>query len=53
LQPDANASFMLVHRALSAAFAEPSCARTSVGLEASLKADIKLSFRQWTARAGA
>ncbi len=42
LQPDVNASFLLVHRAMSKAFAEPNGAlRPSAGLEASLRADIE------------
>jgi len=41
LQPDVNASFLLVHRALSRAFAEcDEDLRPSVGLEASLRADM-------------
>lgn len=41
LLPDLNASFLLVHRALSRAFAErASSLRPSVGLEASLRADM-------------
>ena len=45
LQPDVNASFLLVHRALSRAFAERDAdLRPSVGLEASLRADVD---RQW------
>lgn len=52
LQPDANASFLLVHKALSAAFAEPSGAlRPTVGLEASLRADIDRGFRSSNVRA--
>lgn len=39
LDPDVNASSLLVHQALSAAFAETE-ARPSVGLEASLRRDI-------------
>ncbi len=46
LQPDLNASGMLVHRALSVAFAEPAEAmRPEAGLEASLRADIDRRFR--------
>jgi hypothetical protein len=41
LEPDVNASFLLVHRALSRAVAERGGAlRPSIGLEASLRADI-------------
>jgi hypothetical protein len=41
LQPDVNASFLLVHRVLSRAFAERGVSRrSSVGLEASLRADL-------------
>jgi hypothetical protein len=41
VQPDVNASFLLVHRALSKAFAEQGRAlRPNVGLEASLRADM-------------
>jgi hypothetical protein len=39
LQPDVNASFMLVHRALAKALAEEDL-RPSAGLEASLCADM-------------
>lgn len=40
-EPDLNASFLLVHRALSRAFAEPAHGlRPLGGLEASLRADI-------------
>lgn len=46
LQPDANASFLLVHKALSRAFAEEAGRlRPSAGLEASLKADMDSSLR--------
>ena len=42
LQPDVNASFLLVHRAMSKAFADPHGApRPAAELEASLRADIK------------
>ena len=42
LQPDVNASFFLVHRAMSKAFAEPNGAlRPAAELEASLRADIQ------------
>ena len=44
LQPDANASSMLVHRVLAAAFAETPDRRPSAGLEASLQADIARTF---------
>jgi len=41
VEPDVNASFLLVHQALSKAFAEGDEAlRSSAGLEASLRADI-------------
>jgi hypothetical protein len=41
LQPDVNASLLLVHRALSRAFAERGGGvRPSAGLEASLRADM-------------
>ena len=40
-QPDVNASLLLVHRALSRAFAEYGAdLRPSTGLEASLRADV-------------
>lgn len=46
LQSDVNASFFLVHRALSQAFAEGSGdLRPSRGLEASLRADIDHGFQ--------
>ena len=52
LQPDANASFLLVHRAMSRAFAEQSGElRPSAGLEASLQADVAETFRAAHARA--
>lgn len=45
LQPDANASSLLVHRALSTAFAESEEAlRPVCGLEASLRAYIDRAF---------
>ena len=40
LRADTNASFMLVHQALSAAFREAPDARDGDALEASLKRDI-------------
>jgi len=41
VQPDVNACFLLVHRALSKAFAERDAGlRPSIGLEASLRADV-------------
>jgi hypothetical protein len=41
LEPDVNASFLVVHRVLSRAFAERAGdLRPSAGLEASLRADI-------------
>lgn len=41
IQPDVNVSFLLVHRALSRAFAERDRdLRPSCGLEASLRADM-------------
>ncbi len=43
---DPNASSFLVHRALSAAFAEPSGERASDGLEASLRKDIARFARE-------
>jgi hypothetical protein len=52
LQSDANAAFLLVHRALSKAFAEKEGdLRPSAGLEASLCADIDGSLRNLHARA--
>lgn len=52
LQSDANASFFLVHRALSKAFAEKGGdLRPSAGLEASLRADMEGSLRTLHARA--
>jgi hypothetical protein len=45
LQPDVNASFLLVHRTLSRAFAERGGGlRPSAGLEASLRADLEQEF---------
>lgn len=46
LESDTNASFLLVHRALSWAFAEgDGNLRPSAGLEASLRADVDSAFR--------
>jgi len=46
LQSDDNAAFLLVHRALSNAFAEKDGdLRPSVGLEASLRADMDRGVR--------
>jgi len=46
LQADDNAAFLLVHRALSRAFAEQDGdLRPSVGLEASLRADMDRGLR--------
>lgn len=51
LQSDTNASFLLVHHALSRAFAEEDGGlRPSTGLEASLRADMETSFRAAHAR---
>ncbi|HEX6865619.1 MAG TPA: hypothetical protein VF122_00145 [Caulobacteraceae bacterium] len=44
LQPDANASALLVHHALSAAFADGPGGRNGVTLEASLRQDIARRF---------
>ncbi len=46
LQADPNAAYMLVHRALAAAFAEPAGFRSSRGLEASLRTDIAQTLSQ-------
>lgn len=52
MQPDANAAFLLVHRALSRAFAEKDGElRPSAGLEASLCADMDGNLRTRHARA--
>jgi len=52
LQPDTNASFLLVHRALSKAFAEDGGAlRPSASLESSLRADMDVTFQASNARA--
>jgi hypothetical protein len=52
LQPDVNASFLLVHRALSRAFAERGPGlRPSAGLEASLRADMDRQMGTGDARA--
>ena len=46
LLSDTNASFLLVHQALSGAFAEKDGGlRPSAGLEASLRADMDGAFR--------
>jgi hypothetical protein len=44
IQSDQNASFMLVHQALSAALREPPEARDGQGLEATLRHDIDRRF---------
>lgn len=52
LQPDPNASSLLVHQALSRAFAEEDGGlRPSADLEASLRADVDSRFRASDARA--
>jgi hypothetical protein len=54
LQPDTNASFLLVHQALARAFAEADeTLRPSAGLEASLRADMDRTFRNRSWRDGA
>ncbi|MEI9963485.1 MAG: hypothetical protein WDM92_00970 [Caulobacteraceae bacterium] len=40
LDPDVNASFLLVHKALATAFSAPIQAREAGGLEVSLQEDI-------------
>ena len=51
LQADTNASFLLVHKALSRAFAEQDGGlRPSVGLEASLRTDMHRALRASHAR---
>ena len=51
LDLDANASFLLVHRALAKAFAEVGGAlRPSSGLECSLRADMDDTFQASDAR---
>lgn len=46
MQSDQNASFMLVHQALAAAFREEPDAREGLSLEGSLRRDIDRGFAQ-------